>query len=300
MLGGLCVATALALLAPLGWPFELFAHFRPQYAAAALLVALPLVWRRRGVAAGIAVGLAAWHALPVVQRALAESPAPECTGPAFTVATANLQYSNTRHERFLAWLAEHPADLVVVQEVTEAWMHTLAGNPDHPHRYLLPREDPYGIGVLSRWPLESARSIDLAGDGLPSVEGVAEIEGQRIRFLGLHTHWPVLPELARLRDVALQQAAGAARSSDLPVILLGDLNLTPDSPAFTRLLDASGLRDAVDGRRWRPTWQANFWPIALRIDHVLVSPQLCVEAVATGPSIGSDHRPVTARLRLSR
>mgnify|MGYP003556423943 CR=1 FL=1 len=123
---------------------------------------------------------------------------------------------------------------------------------------------------------------------------------QRIRFLGLHTHWPVLPELARLRAAALPPAAGTARSSDLPVILLGDLNLTPDSPAFARLLDASGLRDAVDGRRWRPTWQAGFWPLALRIDHVLVSPQLCVESVEVGPSIGSDHRPVIARLRLPR
>jgi endonuclease/exonuclease/phosphatase (EEP) superfamily protein YafD len=162
-LGGLGVATALALLAPLGWPFELFAHFRPQYAVAALLVALLLVGRRQGVAAGIAVVLASWNALPVVQRTQAESRPTSCTGPAFTVATVNLQYSNTRHERFLAWLAQHPADLVVVQEVTEAWVDTLADSKDHPHRYLLTREDPYGIGVLSRWPLESMRTIDLAG-----------------------------------------------------------------------------------------------------------------------------------------
>jgi len=299
-LGVLCVATALALLAPLGWPFELFAHFRVQYAVAALLVALLLVWRRHGVAAGVAVVVAAWNGLPVVQRTLAESPSASCTGPAFTVATVNLQYSNTRHAQFFAWLAGNPADLVVVQELTGAWADALAGSQGHPHRFLVDREDPYGIGVLSRWPLESVRTIDLAGDGLPSVEGVVEIGGQRIRFLGLHTHWPVLPRLARSRDIALQQAAGTAGRSALPVILLGDLNLTPDSPAFSRLLEASGLRDAADGRHWQPTWQAGFWPLALRIDHVLVSPQLCVEAVATGPSIESDHRPVTARLRLSR
>jgi len=160
--------------------------------------------------------------------------------------------------------------------VTGAWADALAGSQDHPHRLLLAREDPYGIGVLSRWPLESVRTIDLAGMACHRSRRRGD-RGQRIRFLGLHTHWPVLPELARLRDVALQQAAGTASNSDLPVILLGDLNLTPDSPAFARLLKASGLRDAVDGRRWRPTWQAGFWPLALRIDHVLVSPQLCVE-----------------------
>ena len=299
-LGGLCVATSLALLAPLGWPFELFAHFRAQYAVAAALVAVVLVWRRRAVAAGIAVLLVVWNALPVVQRALAESPSLACTGPAFTVATVNLQFSNRSQQTALAWLAEHPVDLIVVQELTGAWAQALAGSDAHPHRFLLTREDPYGIGVLSRWPLESAGAIDLAGDGLPSIEGIVDIEGRRVRLLGLHTHWPVLPEVARMRDAALVGAAGIASASDLPVILLGDLNLTPDSPEFTRLLDESALRDVVSGRRWRPTWQAGFWPLALRIDHVLVSPQLCVEAVEVGPSIGSDHRPVIARLRLPR
>jgi len=299
-LGALGAATLLALLAPLGWPFELFAHFRPQYAVAALLVTLVLAGQRRGVAAGIAALLVAWNALPVVQRASADAPPVSCDGPTFTVATVNLQYSNLQRDRFLAWLAGHPADLIVVQELTRAWAQALAGSEAHSHRFLLTREDPYGIGVLSRWPLESAGAIDLAGDGLPSVAGIVDVEGRRIRLLGLHTHWPVLPEVARMRDTALGGAAGIARDSDLPVILLGDLNLTPDSPEFTRLLDESGLRDVVSGRRWRPTWQAGFWPLALRIDHVLVSPQLCVEAVEVGPSIGSDHRPVIARLRLPR
>jgi endonuclease/exonuclease/phosphatase (EEP) superfamily protein YafD len=54
----------------------------------------------------------------------------------------------------------------------------------------------------------------------------------------------------------------------------------------------------MDGRRWRPTWLAGFWPLALRIDHILVSPGLCVEHAEVGPSIGSDHRPVLARLRV--
>jgi endonuclease/exonuclease/phosphatase family metal-dependent hydrolase len=217
---------------------------------------------------------------------------------AFTVATVNLQYTNTRHAQFLAWLAGNPADLVVVQEVTEAWAGALSGSQEHPHRFLLAREDPYGIGVLSRWPLESVRTIDLARDGLPSVEGIIEIGGQRIRFLGLHTHWPVLPELARLRDITLQQAAATSSSSDLPVILLGDLNLTPDSPAFTRLLEAPGCVTP---------WKAGASDLAGRLIARAAhrSRSRLAATVRRGwhhgsIGIGSDHRPVTARIRLFR
>jgi endonuclease/exonuclease/phosphatase (EEP) superfamily protein YafD len=297
LLGGVCLATALALLAPLGWPFELFSHFRAQYAVAALLLAVLLGWQRRALPAMIALALAGWHALPGAQALLAAPAVPSCAGQAFTVITANVRYSNEQREPFLAWLDTQPGDLVVVQEVTTAWAGDLASVATYPHQRVLARDDAYGIAVLSRWPLESVNLVDLARDGFPSLAGIVHAGEQRVRFLGLHTHWPITPALARARDQALQGAAELARSADLPVVLLGDLNLTPESPAFDRLLRDAGLRDVMQGVRWRPTWAAGFWPLALRIDHILVSPGLCVEQAEVGPSIGSDHRPVLARLR---
>lgn len=291
------LSSILALFAPIGWPFELFSHFRPQYAASALVVAVLLAWQRRSAYAAAALVLALWHAMPAAQRALAEPPVP-CEGSGFTVVTANLRYLNERTEPFLGWLGRNPADLVVVQEVTNVWARDLAHVADLPHQYMLPRADAYGIGVLSRWPLESVLTVDLADDGLPSLSGVVRIDGQPVRFLGLHTRWPVLPWLARSRDDALRRVAEIAREEELPVVVLGDLNLSPDAPAFGRLLGDSGLRDVMHGPDWRPTWQARFWPLALRIDHVLVNGDLCVDHAEVGGSIGSDHRPVSARLQV--
>jgi endonuclease/exonuclease/phosphatase (EEP) superfamily protein YafD len=297
ILGGVTVATALALLAPLGWPFELFSHFRVQYAAASLLLAVLLAWRRAAVPAVLAMVLGVWHALPGFAASPGAVASQACTGPAFTVATVNVQFSNERRDAFRTWLAMQPADFLVIQEVTEAWAAELEAQTAYPHRHIVSREDPYGLALLSRWPMESVTLVDLAGDGLPSLTGIVDAGGQRIRFLGLHTHWPLTPALAAARDEALQGAAALASAADLPVVLLGDLNLTPDSPAFHRLIDESGLRDAMMGRGWHPTWLAGFWPLALRIDHVLVSPSLCVEQAEVGPSIGSDHWPVVATLR---
>jgi endonuclease/exonuclease/phosphatase (EEP) superfamily protein YafD len=297
MLGGVAVATIFAMLAPLGWPFELFSHFRVQYLASALVLAVLLAWRRRAVPAVLAVVIAVWHALPALSPSYAVAQAPDCVGPVVTVATVNVQFSNARPEAFRAWLATQPADFLLIQEVTPAWAAELEAQAEYPYRHVLTREDPYGLAVLSRWPLESVTLVDLAGDGLPSFAGTVDTGRQRIRFLGRHTHWPITPALAAARDEALQGAAQLASAADLPVVLLGDLNLTPDSPAFDRLIDQAELRDVMRGRGWRPTWLASFWPLALRIDHILVSSGLCVEHAEVGPSIGSDHRPVVARLR---
>ncbi len=296
MLGGLGLATILALLAPLGWPFELFSHFRVQYAVAGLALAVLLAWRRARVPAALALLIGGWHALPGWLGSPEVAEARECTGPTFTVGTVNVQFSNAQPEALRAWLATRPADLLVIQEVTGAWAAELEARAGYPYQYVIAREDPYGLAVLSRWPLESVTQVDLAGDGLPSLAGVVDVGGHRIRLLGLHTHWPITPALAAARDEALQAAAGLARASDLPVVLLGDLNLSPDSPVFGSLLEQSGLSDALQGRGWRPTWLAGVWPLGLRIDHALVSPSFCVEHVTVGPPIGSDHRPVSVRL----
>jgi endonuclease/exonuclease/phosphatase family metal-dependent hydrolase len=153
--------------------------------------------------------------------------------------------------------------------------------------------------VLSRWPLAAVRPADFAGDGLPSLVVQLGIDGRNLMVLGLHTRWPLLPRLATARDVALYEAANMMRGQGLATVALGDLNATPYSPVYERFLGNAGLRDAMDGRGWQPTWRAGFWPLALRIDHVLVSPDLCVEHAEVGPAVGSDHRPVIARLRFS-
>jgi len=292
------LGTVLAVFAPVGWPFELFSHFRAQYAAAALLIALLLVIGRRSAYAAAALVLAVWNGLPIAQRALADPPS-ACEGPEFTVVTANLQHANQSWAPFLEWLDRQPADLVVVQELTPGWARILGGLPDYTYRELRPRADAYGVGVLSRWPLESVATVDLAGDGLPALTGLAVVDGRPVRFLGMHARWPMTPWLARDRDAALAGAARLVRDDPRPVVVLGDLNLSPDAPAFARLLRDAGLHDVMRGPDWRPTWQADFWPLALRIDHVLVSGDLCVERADVGAAIGSDHRPVAARLRVS-
>jgi endonuclease/exonuclease/phosphatase (EEP) superfamily protein YafD len=296
----LAAASLAAALARLGWPFELFAHFRWQLCTAAVIGAAAAAYLRRPRLALLAV---AAFALPWVATGVARAPATPaadtCRGPELVIASVNLHYANALHAEALQWLESHPADVVVLQEVTPAWQAALADTgATYPHRVVLPREDAYGIAVLARVPLDDVQELDFLGDGLPSLGVTANVGGQPVRVLALHTHWPVLPALHRSRDRVLDRAAAYVRAARLPAVIAGDLNLTPYAPAFRRLLEGAGLRDAYAGHGWRPTWRASFWPLAIPIDHVLVPPDVCIAEAEVGRGIGSDHRPIRVRLRL--
>jgi endonuclease/exonuclease/phosphatase (EEP) superfamily protein YafD len=292
-LAGLALATVATWLARFGWPFELFAHFTPQLAVAAALIALANLIVGRARWTGMAALLLVANALPWWHRVHDEPVAAACGTPDIRLVSANVAYDNRDHDTFLAWLEANPADVVVVQELTPAWAVAMQRmRADYPYRHLLARKDAYGVAVLSRWPLESVATLDLARDGLPSLGFVVRVGMKRIRVLGMHTHWPLTPALQQMRDRSLERAARQVREQALPTVLAGDLNLTPYAPEFGRLLQASGLRDAFATHVWRATWTAGFWPLALPIDHVLVPAGVCVRATRIGPDIGSDHRPV--------
>ena len=296
-LASIVAASAAAWLAELGWPFELFVHFRPQYGVAAALLAIALLVQRRPRAAVLAALIAFAHLWPVGSGSQAVASA-QCRGDGdgLTVVTANLSFRDPDPRALLAWLAREQPDLVLLQELTPRWAEALESLPGYPHHRFLARGDPYGVGVLSRWPVTGLVPQDLAGDGLPSLIGALDTGRERLMLAVVHTHWPLLPDLMRRRDRAVSRLAEEVRRQPGPWIVGGDFNLTSYSPVFQHLLEVSGLRETRPRGSWSPSWRADFWPLALRIDHVLVTRQLCSEASEVGPEFGSDHRPVRVRL----
>jgi endonuclease/exonuclease/phosphatase (EEP) superfamily protein YafD len=114
--------------------------------------------------------------------------------------------------------------------------------------------------------------------------------------IGLHGARPFGRNVGlRNAQLALAVRVAAARG-DEPVILMGDLNLTPWAPTFAGLLEAGNLRDASIERGLTATWLSRHALFGLLIDHVLVNPKVAVVASRIGPDIGSDHLPVVADL----
>ena len=112
------------------------------------------------------------------------------------------------------------------------------------------------------------------------------------------TTWPSTTCVTvRLAWEKLLRSAGAPDAvRTRPVIVAGDLNTTPWSHGFQRLIRPRGLRDSAVGHGVQTTWNARRWVPRIPIDHVVVSPEVRVVARRVGPDVGSDHLPIEATL----
>ncbi|MEJ5914063.1 endonuclease/exonuclease/phosphatase family protein [Pseudokineococcus sp. 1T1Z-3] len=146
-----------------------------------------------------------------------------------------------------------------------------------------------------------------AGAGHGGPDGTASAgaaDGASVLVRAAHPYYPALRDVRpwRRQLAALERWC---RAQTGPVVVLGDLNATPDHPALRRLLVPAGpmRRAAAEAGRGRlPTW-----PVAgplpgfrglIALDHVLVD-GLDVRGAGARRVRGTDHRAVWADLALS-
>ena len=100
-----------------------------------------------------------------------------------------------------------------------------------------------------------------------------------------------------MRQIERLAALRAAHKG--PLIIAGDLNMTPWSYRLQRFLARADMRrHATFLRSWPTDGQFRLPFPAFLIDHVLTTPDIKTVSIRIGPKLGSDHLPVVAVLRL--
>jgi endonuclease/exonuclease/phosphatase (EEP) superfamily protein YafD len=175
--------------------------------------------------------------------------------------------------------------------------------------------------VVSRHPLRDCRAGDLSFRGQPHsyVRCIVVVDGSEIELFTAHLLSPRRGLNATRREGAqgiddwqqnfedrLSQSRSLAADvakRERPLVVAGDLNAPETSPVIRTLL-GQGLRDAFSsaGRGYGYTHgHSTMLSISfLRIDHILVSPEIGVVDAFAGGKDGSEHRPVIADLLLKR
>jgi len=102
-----------------------------------------------------------------------------------------------------------------------------------------------------------------------------------------------------LRDTVLRRAKQWADEQSDPHLVIGDLNTTPWSYAFSILTGDGGLVSTLDGWGNQGTWPTSIPTLGMiPIDHCLISEGLVCVDRRIGDEIGSDHLPLLVTLAM--
>jgi endonuclease/exonuclease/phosphatase (EEP) superfamily protein YafD len=292
--GSLAAAATIAgFFDRFGWAFDLATHFRVQYAVVLLLIGAAFLAGRRYRHAAVFLLLGFVNAALVLPMFFGQTPPAPSGAVRLRAMLLNVHTANTQYARVLEVIDEFSPDILMLEELDDKWVAGLAGlKTTYPHSRASVREDNFGIALFSRLPFERPSILYLGSAGVPSVVAQIEVNGARFAVLGTHPLPPGSPEYIALRNEQLDSIADFSVKMNTPLVVLGDLNVTPWSYHFQRLLQRSGLRDSARGRGIQPTWPSDAKVLLIPIDHCLFSKGIVVLNRQAGPDVGSDHYPL--------
>jgi endonuclease/exonuclease/phosphatase (EEP) superfamily protein YafD len=282
------------------WVVNIVSHFLAQYAILSLLLSVLCLYRKITVIAMLAGILFICNAVLIFDHGNTVIAGEESQNT-FTLYSANINKYNKDLSRLQQEIQRLNADIVLLMEVTPQQFNQL----DSLVRTFSYHIEQIPIGIenmgmvfLSRFPILNPETVQLSEYGNGIIKSELIIDKKPVLFYA--THFPKTTSITEFpeRKKQLMWFANQVNKKPMPVIVAGDMNATPYSPLFRKLLSLSGLKDTSTGFGWQPSWPAYLPLLWIPIDHILVSPEIQVYRRDIGSFIGSDHFPVFAELTI--
>ena len=288
------MATLFTFLSSYIWWAELFCHPRWQYSVLALLLMIAWVYCKKTKTAIFCAVLALWHfsfLWPLLFGATTEA---NEEGLISKVFLYNVYSPNDRYDDVLQYIKEENPDFIVIEEVSPEWAKNLETlKKDYPFYKIVARSDNFGIALFSK-KKGKIRSVMLSASEVSTLV----YENDQMIMIGTHPVPPISGEYARWRNEQLLNLTDLAKqNNDKAVLLVGDLNLTPYSPYFTKILKDGELISSTTGQGNLMTWPTQMPFLGAPLDHVLHSKHYQTISRKTGKDLGSDHWPVIVELQ---
>ncbi len=293
-----CLFSLLGYFGEFFWVFDLFAHFRVQYFLILALAAIICFFSSNVKSALFVVVFALINLIAIAPLFLSDVGTCFLYPERLRVLTLNVNSGGGDIEKVMKLIDESDADLVALQEVSSRWLGQLEKQKGaYPFSIISPREDNFGIALLSRIPFTASRTLEIGGARVPSLIVKIDWKLAPVQVCVTHPLPPISRAYAGYRDGQLNQLPEVI-DKNVPTILVGDLNTTPWGYTFKRLLKQTGLRNSAHPFGIQATWPAGNPLLRIPIDHILISPDILVLERKVGENTGSDHLPVLAELAL--
>jgi endonuclease/exonuclease/phosphatase (EEP) superfamily protein YafD len=192
----------------------------------------------------------------------------------------------------IGYIRELQPEVFVVTELSDQWKNSLAAEfGDYPYRVVASKHTS-GIALFSKYPVLEQEVVYFPGDPVehPQIRCRLKTIAGDIKCIVAH---PTVPKkMVASRNAELLGIGETAARAGSRCLVLGDLNCSPWSYYFTRMLEVGKLSDSEQGFGPQPSWSTEFLIPFVPIDHFLVSRDVVVLNRVVGPKIGSDHLPL--------
>jgi len=298
---GLAVATLLGFLGRFFWVFDLFSHFRVQLFQLGLVLIGISIWKKNNRQLVCWILLACLNYAVVLPLYFGKPPV--ATEQPARAMLMNLNADNGNTEQVLNAIKTSDPDLLLLEEVTPSWAAELSVL-DYPYCVSKPQGGCFGVMLLSKHPLShtnvlyltgrdaSPRRPRTAGTAVPTIIADIHLPQGEISVIGTHPLPPVGAKYSKHRNAQLSDLSPLVREQKKPVLLIGDLNTSPWSSHFVRLLKESGLKNSMNGFGFQPSWPSENRFLRIPLDHMLHSPDILIHRRVVGGDVGSDHLPL--------
>jgi len=217
-------------------------------------------------------------------------------GQHLRILHSNVLRSNRRYSEVISLVKAEQPDIAVFVEVNTSWAKELSVLSEiFPYSSTQQESEAFGSAIYSKLPLENS-SVKAFSNQRKSLSADVKFQGKIISLILAHPTVPIRQESFINRNKQLAAIGEYAAQVKNPLIVVGDFNTTMWSPFYKNMVKTGNLRNARSGFGILPTWPT-FLPLAyIPIDHFLVSKEIGVLKIRTGPNVGSDHLPLITDL----
>ncbi|OOQ59391.1 endonuclease/exonuclease/phosphatase family protein [Mucilaginibacter pedocola] len=220
------------------------------------------------------------------------------------VMIANVFQDNMNTAGCLKEIAKHNPDVVLLLETNKRWDDGTAELANtYPFSVKVPLENTYGMLLYSKLKLEDTEVKYMVEADIPSIHtNVILKSGVKIKLFAVHPTPPVPNENPRSteRDKELLLVADLAKASQLPVIVVGDLNDVAWSYTTELFLKMSRLIDPRRGRGFYNSFHAHYPIMRFPLDHAFISTDFTLKGMRRLSNFNSDHFPIYIHLQYEK
>jgi endonuclease/exonuclease/phosphatase (EEP) superfamily protein YafD len=212
------------------------------------------------------------------------------------VSHLNVLKFNHKHDDLIksVKLSENESDIISFQEVDFSWNNDLvnAFQSEYPYIISHPREDCYGLLVMSKLPIQE-HEIALVHN-LPHIEATIMIKSKPTKMVFMHASTPMN---SRRHEKRNEQILAVQEMKDQPEFVIGDFNSVPWDSYISDLKNELSISDS------RSTYQGTYpshLPFKIPIDYIFHGQEWECVSFEVMNRMTSDHLGIQGRYKLNQ